>query len=100
FKAGAGFEEVEALASDLEFLLGLFVVDLDGGEGVEMDTDDVIAANHLGAAYCVVDVHGEIAADAEDGEIEAVAVSDEFHVAGEGGVAGEVKVAFVAGDDE
>ena len=48
----------------------------------------------------VINIHGQIAADAQDGKFEFGCFADEFHIQREGGVAGVIKISIRRLDHE
>ncbi len=93
-------EQMQIHTFGAEFLFSSGVVNFDGREGIVVQAHDVFALEEAGGADGVVHVHGEIATDAKRGEIKLGRFADEFHVQGQGGIAGMIKVAFRGLDDE
>ncbi len=72
----------------------------DDGPGVVVDGDDGFGAEEFSGFYGVVDAHGVVVADGEEGEVDVVEFADEFHVEEEAGVAGVVEGFSVDGEEE
>ena len=76
------------------------MVDFDGREGIVMHAHDVFALEEASGTDGVIDIHGQSAADAQNGEFEFGCFADEFHIQREGGVAGVIKIGICGLDHE
>ncbi len=94
------FEQHQVFACVEKGAFGGGVVDFDVAEGVEMVAQHFVAFEEFGGGDGIFDVHGEVVADGQDGEVELGAHGDEFHVERQRGVAGDVDVFVFAFDDE
>ncbi len=56
-----------------------------------MHAHDVFALEKASGTDGVIDIHGQSAADAQDGKFEFGCFGDEFHIQREGDVAGVIK---------
>jgi hypothetical protein len=89
----ANGKQVQGQSLRPEFFFGSGMVNFDEREGIVMHAHDVFALEKVSSTDGVIDIHGQIATDAQDGKFEFGSFADEFHIQREGGVAGVVKLA-------
>jgi hypothetical protein len=96
----ANGKQVQGQSLRLEFFFDSGMVDFDEGEGIVMHAHDVFALEKVSGTDGVINIHGQIAADAQDGKFEFGSFADEFHIQREGGVAGVIKIGIRGLDHE
>jgi len=96
----ARLEEAEVFARGFEPGDGGLGVNADGREGVEMEAQNLTAADEVGGLDGIVNPHGEVIAEGQGREGQPARFADEFHVHRERGVAGVIEVALGALESE
>ena len=96
----AGLEQVQFHPGLREFRMGGLVIDGDGREGVEMDANDLLRSDPLGGGGGILRPHGEVVPEAKGGPGELVFFTEDFHIHGQGRIAGEIERALGGGYDK
>ena len=96
----ANGKEVQGQSLRPEFFFGSGMVNFVEREGIVMHAHDVFALQKVSGTDGVINIHGQIAADAQDGKFEFGCFADEFHVQREGGIAGVIKIGIRGLDHE
>jgi hypothetical protein len=88
----ANGRQVQGQSLRPECFFGSGMVNFDEREGIVMHAQDVFALEKVSGTDGVINIHGQIAADAQDDKFEFGGFADEFHIQREGGVAGVIKI--------
>jgi hypothetical protein len=83
-----------------KFFFGSGMVNFDERKGIVMHAHDRFAWEKVSGTDGVINIHGQIAADAQDGKFEFGGFADELHIQREGGVAGVIKIGIRGLDHE
>src|SRR6188508_1602134 len=76
------------------------MIQLDRRKRIVMDADELFHADEVCRTKGITDAHGKEIADREDGEVQIRPFADELHVESERSIAGVIKIAVAAFDDE
>jgi hypothetical protein len=96
----ANGKHVQGQSLRAEFFFGSGMVNFDEREGIVMHAHDVFAFEKVSGSDSVINIHGQVAADTQDGKFEFGCFADELHIQREGGVAGVIKIGIRGLDHE